>query len=158
MCEKIFDMIDDVKKGMNDITIDMVGSYYEESMYIADAITEHADGMVDIYTSDLMEWAGDNIYAIEEAVDELGYPGDFLRMIQQGQVWAYEQEMYEDQRCICEFAALLMLRDEIRNGLELTDDQIELIIDDISDDYERFDQIADDLKEAIESVTGSDDE
>lgn len=152
MCEKIYEMIGDVKKIMNDSSIDLVGNYYNGSSYIDDAISEQADSMIDIYTSALMDWAGDNIWAVENAVDELGYPGNFLGMIQQGQYCCYRDEMYDDIKDIYTLTALLMLRDEIENGLILTDDQMEDIIDDIGGEYDRFDQIADDLKEKIENV------
>lgn len=154
--EKIYETIKELKNEMNDATIDMVCNYYDTDMYISDAISEQADNMVDIYREDLMEWANGNIHTIEEAVNELGYPGDFLRMIQQGQYYYYEREIYDNQEMIAPLAALLMLRDDVEDGLELTDDQIEDIMDNIDKDgvydYDRFDQIAEDLEQAIESV------
>ena len=69
--------------------------------YICDIITEIADNHVEIYTSDLLEWAKDNYGYIEEAIDEFGTPtdsngnADFIRMIQQGQFYSNERELYD---------------------------------------------------------------
>lgn len=158
MNKTIYEMMKDTEKMMNGSSVDMVENYYNTSDYITDAINEHADSMVDIYTSDLMDWAGNNFWAIDEAMDELGCPSSFIDIVRQGQYYQYSRDMYEDLGDICKLSALRMLSDEIENGLILTNDQIEDIIDDIGGDYERFDQIADDLKEAIENATGPDDE
>ena len=66
-----------------------------DSGYICDVFSEIADSNVDIYTSDLFEWGKSNMYYIDEATKEFGNPNDILRQIQQGQYYAYEQELYE---------------------------------------------------------------
>ena len=68
-----------------------------DSGYICDVFSEIADSNVDIYTSDLFEWGKSNMYYIDEATKEFGNPNDILRQIQQGQYYAYEQELYENQ-------------------------------------------------------------
>jgi hypothetical protein len=67
------------------------------SYYLGDKISEYCDGMIDIYYYDLRKWAVDNYGYIEEAVDEfgIGEKFDFHGVIQQGQYFAYTQEMYE---------------------------------------------------------------
>lgn len=158
MNKTIYEMMKDTEKMMNGSSVDMVESYYTSTEYIMDAINEHADSMIDIYTSNLMDWASNNFWAIDEAMDELGCPGSFVDIVRQGQYYQYSRDMYEDQGEICKLSALRILSDEIENGLELTDEQIDEIMDEIADEYDTFDQIADALKEAIESVKCSDDE
>ena len=51
----------ELKRQMSDISCDFCGDYdIDSDDYICDAITEYADGQVDIYTSDLLEWAKNN--------------------------------------------------------------------------------------------------
>ena len=60
---------------------------------IGDIISEIADSEVDIYYSDLLDWAKGNVNYIEEATAEFGHPGSFFKELQQGQFYAYEQDL-----------------------------------------------------------------
>ena len=82
-----------------------------DSGYICDVFSEIADSNVDIYTSDLFEWGKSNMYYIDEATKEFGNPNDILRQIQQGQYYAYEQELYENQDDIIKYFAYSYLKD-----------------------------------------------
>ena len=69
--------------------------------YICDVITEIADNDVDIYYSDLFEWAADNWSYIDDACQEFGMPSCndtniIIKLIQQGQFYYNEQLLYED--------------------------------------------------------------
>ncbi len=69
--------------------------------YIADIISEIADDSVDIYYDDLFDWAKDNWSYIDDACQEFGMPdskdsGIIIKLIQQGQYLASEQEIYAD--------------------------------------------------------------
>ena len=69
--------------------------------YICDVITEIADNDVDIYYSDLFEWAKDNWSYIDDACQEFGMPSCndtniIIKLIQQGQFYYNEQLLYED--------------------------------------------------------------
>lgn len=88
----------------NDLFLGDLGEYLQDfdSGYLCDIMTEIADNNVDIYYSELFKWAADNYGYIEEAADEFGQPTnsrgkfDFIKLIQQGQYFAYEQELYEN--------------------------------------------------------------
>lgn len=75
---------------------DLFADYEDSSSYICDAISERADSRIDIYTRDLLDWAGNHICEIDEAVNELGKPDSFLGYIQQAQFLFFERELYED--------------------------------------------------------------
>ena len=99
---------------------------YDGSDYIGDAITEVADESVDIYYSDLFEWAKKNYDYINEANEEFGIPrdGDIIKQIQQGQFYAIEQEIYEDlQDCIKNYAYKYILNKDGLNTLEVSEDK-----------------------------------
>lgn len=140
-------MLQDYRETLNDGAIDCALNYYNTSSYINDAIGEQADSMVDIYTSDLMEWASDNIYEIDETIKELGWQGDFIQMIRMAQWFTYEQEIREDTMDMIKMCALLALRDE---DVEITDEGLEFVLDNLRDDYDRFDQIEYDAMDFVE--------
>lgn len=140
-------MLQDYRETLNDGSIDCALNYYNTSSYINDVISEQADSMVDIYTSDLMEWASDNIYEIDEAIKELGWQGDFIQMIRMAQWLTYEQEIREDIMDMIKMCALLVLRDE---DVEITDEGLDFVLDNLRDDYDRFDQIEYDAMDFVE--------
>lgn len=99
--KRIFLKISDLKSYLN---IGDLGDCFRDysNGYICDIISEIADNHVYIYNYDLLEWAKDNYGYIEEALDEFGTPTDsrgktdFIKIIQQGQYYAYEQELYNN--------------------------------------------------------------
>ena len=99
---------------------------YDGSDYICDAISEVADESVDIYYSDLFDWAKENYDYINEANEEFGIPkdGDIIEQIQRGQYYAIEQEIYENlQDCIKNYAYKYILNVEGLNTLEIPEDK-----------------------------------
>lgn len=69
--------------------------------YICDIITEIADNEVDIYYSNLFEWAKDNWSYIDDACKEFGMPdvkdtNIIIKLIQMGQFYYNEELLYED--------------------------------------------------------------
>jgi len=66
-----------------------------------DIISEIADSNVDIYTSQLWEWASENYSYIEDAIDEFGFPEgsdgkpDMNKAIMQGQYKQNEEALWE---------------------------------------------------------------
>ncbi|MBP3841560.1 MAG: hypothetical protein IK997_05560 [Bacilli bacterium] len=113
-----------------------------DSGYICDVFSEIADSNVDIYTSDLFEWSKSNMYYIDEATKEFGNPNDILRQIQQGQYYAYEQELYENQDDIIKYFAYSYLKD---NNIKLNIDQEEDLDDYLSgvDSNDKLEDIID---------------
>ena len=125
--------------------------------YICDILTEIADNHVDIYYSDLFEWAKGNTTYIEEALDELGTPQynghtDFIGIIQQGQYYAYEQELYENLEDIIKFFVFDYIEKQL-DIKEITNEQIEEIEleIDFSDNNEQLENIIDKVKEIFEN-------
>ena len=100
-----------------------------DSGYICDVFSEIADSNVDIYTSDLFDWGKNNMYYIDEATKEFGDPHDILRQIQQGQYYAYEQELYENKDDIIKYFAYTYLND---NNIKLNVEQEEDLDDYLS--------------------------
>ena len=124
--------------------------------YICDIITEIADNHVDIYNSDLLEWAKDNYGYIEEAMNEFGAATDnngkvdFMRCIMQGQFYAYEQDIYEN----LEESLKFFMYDYIEKNLdilELTEEQNENLLDwDFSDNNEQLENLIEHINEVLE--------
>ena len=99
---------------------------YGGSIYVCVAIRYIADENVDIYYSDLFDWAKENYDYINEANEEFGIPkdGDIIKQIQQGQFYAIEQEIYENlQDCIKNYAYKYILDDEELNTLEISEEK-----------------------------------
>jgi hypothetical protein len=71
-------------------------NYKDCSSYICDAIAEHADSRIDIYTSDLMDWGRTHTQEIDIAADELGKPDSFIGYIQQGQYHYYSGILWDN--------------------------------------------------------------
>ena len=119
-------------KIVNEIKNLNIGDYgdrlenYDGSDYIGDSISEVADESVDIYYSDLFEWAKKNYDYINEANEEFGIPkdGDIIKQIQQGQFYAIEQEIYEDlQDCIKNYAYKYILNKDGLNTPEISEEK-----------------------------------
>lgn len=116
--------------------------------YISDIISEIATNNVDIYTSDLLDWAKDGINYIEEAIAEFGTSNDFLGMIRQGQYLAFEQELNTD----IETMLLYFMYDYIEKmGIEeITEEQQDKLENDF--DFEDINEKLENLIEYIKDV------
>ena len=127
---------------------DRFGDY--DSGYICDIITEIADNNVDIYYSDLFEWAKNNFSIIEEANEEMGAPNDITKQIQQGQFLAFERELYDNLEDNLKY----FMYDYIEKNLkieELTEEQNEKLLDwDFSDNNEQLENLIDHINEILE--------
>lgn len=113
-----------------------------DSGYICDVFSEIADSNVDIYTSDLFDWGKNNMYYIDEATKEFEDPHDILRQIEQGQYYAYEQELYENKDDIIKYFAYTYLND---NNIKLNVEQEEDLDDYLSsvDSNDKLEDIID---------------
>jgi len=107
------------------------------SDYIGDRISDYADGQVDIYNSDLLQWIGsdaENAEAVGDAIDEFGWDGcgkDFYKAIQMGQFLKYEHECYDNIDKIIAAITYDKFRDIAYEHLDLTDMTIEEVINSI---------------------------
>ena len=118
------DILDELKNNLSFTYGEQITDY--DSGYIGDIFTEIADSNVDMYTSDLFEWGKSNLWYIDEATKELGNPNDIIKQIQQGQFYAYEQELYENKEDIMKYFAYTYLND---NEIKLSDGEIEELDD-----------------------------
>ena len=114
------DIINDLKTNLSFTYGENITDY--DSGYIGDVFSEIADSNIDIYTYDLFEWAKKNFEYIDSATREFGNPNDILRQIQQGQYYAYEQELYENKDDVLKYFAYSYLKD---NDISLNDEQID---------------------------------
>jgi hypothetical protein len=136
-----------LKTLQNDLNLEwektcLFSDYADSSTYICDGISEKADGLIDIYNYDLIEWAKGHICEIDEAVDELGKPDSFIGYIQQGQFLYYERLMYNE----LEDGILWACYDSAKEyAEEITEEQNEQIKDlaESLDNNSRFDEITD---------------
>lgn len=115
--------------------------------YICDIITEVCDNNVDIYNNDLWEWAKDNEYYIEQAINEFGIDSnnfDLMQLFRQGQYYYYQETCYNNLDDIIEYLILSNLDaeeisdavyDEILNisGKEDSNTRIEDYIDEVEE-------------------------
>ena len=114
--------------------------------YICDIFSEIADSHVDIYTYDLFEWGKNNFESIDEATKEFGNPGDIIKQIQQGQYYAFEQELYDNRFDVMKYFAYSYLND---NNIKIDDSQEEDLVDYLSriDTDERIENVIDYCKD-----------
>ena len=118
------DILEELKNNLSFTYGEQITDY--DSGYIGDIFTEIADSNVDMYTSDLFEWGKSNLWYIDEATKELGNPSDIIKQIQQGQFYAYEQELYENKEDIMKYFAYTYLND---NEIKVSDGEIEELDD-----------------------------
>lgn len=155
---KVIELLGEIKKGNESLSVD-IDSFvdYSESDYICDIISELSDSNIDIYNSDLLEWAKGNYSYIEDAIDEFGNATDregktdFIRTIQQGQYLAYSQEIYENLSDYIKVYAY----DYILNNKgieELTSEKYEEIESELNDidNNDTLDNIIDKINDILE--------
>lgn len=146
-------LIDDTKNFMNSVSIIMVEDYYKTGHYITDCISWASDDLVDIYTEDLLGWACDNYDIIDESINELGQPDNFLDIIRQGQYYSNDRQMYEDLNEIVKLSALYMIDDNEQKD-NLNDVDIDKIIDELDLKTETFEELSDYITDSINELVG----
>ena len=97
-------MIDNLKDAKEQLT-DYYANKKElkeaiESDNISDTVSELADGNVDLYTYNLLEWVKEGYNYVEDGISELGFPEsdgkpDFIKAIMAGQYMANQKLLYE---------------------------------------------------------------
>ena len=164
LIEKLKKEIENKKPYLQDISCDLVGdyqNYLDSSSYICDIISEYADQRVDIYTSDLLEWAKDNYTYIENAIDEFGTPtengkSDFARMIMQGQYLKNYEDLSNDLNDIIKILAytyILEQENEIDNEKEFDFLDLEIDIEELDHNNQ-----LEDIKYYCDKFINNDDE
>lgn len=128
-------------------------NYYDHG-YIGDIITEIADNHIDLYNSDLLEWACGNYSYIEDSIREFGINEkdfDFFRLIQQGQYYANEQNLYDNLQNI----VLYRLYSYIVSNLGITkiteEQNNEILLLNIDDNNEKLENLLKQLDEIFKN-------
>ena len=124
----------------SDETKYLFADYENSSSYICDGISERADSRIDIYTRDLLDWAGNHVCEIDEAADELGKPDSFLGYIQQAQFLVFERELYEDLENGILWACYEAAKEYAEEITEEQNKEIEELAESL-DNNSRFDEI-----------------
>ena len=149
--KKIQDILNEINAEWE--TTALFSDYKNSSSYICDAICERADSRIDIYTRDLLEWAGNHISDIDTAAEELGKPDAFLGYIQQAQFIVFERELYEDlQNGI--LWAIYKAAEEYAE--EITEEQ-ENLLDELADSINNNNRF-EDIIEGVKAIFAPDEE
>lgn len=149
---------EDLKQQINSISLDFTNDTdITYSSYICDAITEYADNNVDIYNSELLEWAKHNYNLVEDSIDEFGVAtdsngkADFIRTIMQAQFLENENLLNQDFEEIIKILAinyLLENLEDIKADFEKVEDVVENLEIEIDNNC-RLDDILDHLNEQL---------
>lgn len=144
----VIEKMGELKKGLDDEVLDLfeTGVDYNGSCYICDMISEVADSFIDIYASDLLDWAKNNYDYIEDALNEFGTPqdskgrADFLQIIRQGEYYYYDNLFYEN---LDEFIKYYILKYLIDNEINIDDEELEELLEVDSADIDNNDYLED---------------
>lgn len=126
---KVIDIIGEIKEKNKNLEVE-VDSFvnYNNDEYVCDVVGYLSDNNIDIYYSDLFDWAKGNYSYIDDAIKEFGKPDNFLQYIQQGQYLYYEQEIYDNiDQYIKLYCFNYLLRD--KDVEEITEDQFNEIME-----------------------------
>lgn len=142
---------EDLKGGMNDLSIDFASDYnLNTSSYLSDLFNEYADNQVDIYYKDLIEWlkgGGDEFierYVAEFGIDEKNF--DFWGVVRGGQFLDYEERLFADEKDIIELMVVnYLLNNEEEIEKELEESELEEMVDEIVDDLQRDGRLEDEI-------------
>lgn len=148
----------ELESQMNSLSIDFVNDLdYRDSGYISDDLVDYADQNVDIYYSDLFEWAKDNYSYIEDYVKEFGIDAqnfDFIKIIQGGQYLEKYEELSQDEdkiKALLYIHKMLNLDDEIleQEIEEELENNIENILDGSWCDLDKYEEYEDVINETF---------
>lgn len=148
--------IDELKKGLY---IGDLGEYFCDYSdgYIGDIITEITDNHVAIYYNEIFEWAKNNVGYIEEALDEFGTPKDsngktdFIRIIQQGQYYANEQDLYENLKDTILFRIYDYLQHDLEIAAITEEQQAKIEALNVEDNNERLENLLQQAKNIVKN-------
>lgn len=156
--EKIKEFLDEQKKEVArylcDISADFVGDYKNGNAGgdIDDAFRDYADDAVDIYYSDLFEWAKNNFEYVDRARDELGASGDIIGDLQAGQFLQKFNTLNNDRQDIIKYLTFDLLENTPALALFLGLDRLQELAEVGDFDIWDFDNIFDNLCENFDDL------
>ena len=133
---------------------DFVADYYmfNRDDYLTDLFGCRADNAIDIYTSDLYEWAKDHMEDVENAITEFGWEGvgkSLTGAIQMAEYNVYEGYLYDNQDEI-RLAWALKLAKDIAEEEDIDIDSINFDTFEYDLDtyaYHKLDRLQDDVRD-----------
>lgn len=150
--------LDSLLNDMNDISQDFVSNWrdnLQSTEYIVDSFVEFADNNVDIYYNELFDWAKENTSAIDETLQTMDIPKEFIKIIQYAQYNENNNELYEDESNIIYALGYCYALDYLEEDkLELIDSEID-IDDELASvtNSDRFSNISDIIDELIQRIS-----
>lgn len=143
--------VQELESKADDDTMDLVNIVFDQySGNISDSISEYADSNVDIYNSDLLDWAKGHLGDIEEANQEFGIPedGDIIKQIMRAQYMVKQNELLGS---IKEGVVLKAWKVASEYKESVTDEQSDELdnMDTIIDANNSIDDITDQVKEIL---------
>lgn len=123
--------------------------------YICDVISEIADSQVDIYYSDLREWANGHFEGIANAISEFGWDGcgeDLYKAVQMAQYMENEKEIYSELLESLENFALSYMEHDLKMQ-EISEEnweEIQNFLFEIDND-DRLEEVTDFIDELFQS-------
>ena len=124
----IIELIKEIKESSTMERVDISSLCdYNGGQYLCDILSEINDSNIDIYYSDLFEWAKDNFSYINEAKQEFGTSEDITKEIQQGQYLQNQEEIYNNLDDMLSIYIYNILKEN--NIEELTEEQNDIIYD-----------------------------
>ena len=146
--KNVIEKMKELKSGLDSEVLDLFNSGvdYNGCYYIYDMISDVANSFVDIYNSDLLDWAKNNYEYIEEALDEFGTPTDsngranFFEIISQGEYLYYERLFYDN---LDDFIKYYVLKYLIDNKINIDDDNLNRLLDINSNDIDNNNYLKD---------------
>lgn len=125
------------------------------SGYICDIITEIAKKHINKNLNDLLMWAEDNTFYIENAIEKYGIPTlggrtNFKKIIQQGQFYTFEKELYNNLDDYLKYFAYTYT-EEILNFQEITEEQNKNLLNyNYADEYDKIEHIINHIKKVFD--------
>ena len=113
MMLNIDEMMKDLERQMEEISVDFSNDYEGCSSYICDAISDYADSRVSIYYGDIEKFITGHFDAVNRAIDEFGWDGcgsDLYKAGQMAEWMENESQLYEDIEEIKKHCALEYLK------------------------------------------------
>lgn len=143
--------VKELESKADDSTMDLVDIVFDQySGNISDSISEYANNSVDVYNSDLLDWAKGHLGDIEEANKEFGVPkdGDIIKQIMQAQYIVKERELLDS---IKEGVILQAWKVASEYKESVTDEQAQELddMDTVIDANNYIDDITDQVKEIL---------
>lgn len=151
--------LESIENIKNNLDLGDYGDFFldYDNGYICDIVSEIADNNICIYNNDIWNWARGNDSYIEEAMQEFGVPQDsrglpdLMRIFQQGQFYAIEQDLYEHLQNNIYNSILNYIKNELK--VDYITSHQKALLEEI--DFDDNNQLLEDLEEQVKDIVYS---